>query len=248
MPNPVRIRAKVAAIESFGDGVYRVHFTPKTVAPRFKPGQFLHLTVEDYDPAGGFWPESRVFSIASSPCTVLIDIIYSVKGRYTRRMEEQLAVGADVWLKLPYGEFIVENSVLPRQDVVLVAGGTGISPFLPYLEKLVASSVRERTVRLYFGVRASRLILAAELLDACVAAGLLDVQVFVENEDPEGVTARNVRLAGGRLNVQRVAEESFDLQRPVFFLSGPPDMIITFKDGLRSAGIAEEMVKIDEWD
>ena len=34
--------------------------------PLFKPGQFLHLAIDPYDGAG-FWPESRVFSIASSP-------------------------------------------------------------------------------------------------------------------------------------------------------------------------------------
>ena len=34
--------------------------------PRFTPGQFLHLALDPYD-ADGFWPDSRVFSIASSP-------------------------------------------------------------------------------------------------------------------------------------------------------------------------------------
>ena len=32
----------------------------------FKPGQFLHLALDAFEP-GGFWPESRVFSIASAP-------------------------------------------------------------------------------------------------------------------------------------------------------------------------------------
>ena len=37
---------------------------PNGRAPRFRPGQFLHLALDAYDPSG-FWPDSRVFSIAS---------------------------------------------------------------------------------------------------------------------------------------------------------------------------------------
>ena len=78
--------------------------------PPFRPGQFLHLTVDDYDPAG-FWPESRVFSIASSPRErERIRICYSVKGRYTTKMEQALKVGGEVWIKLPYGDFVIDDT------------------------------------------------------------------------------------------------------------------------------------------
>ena len=32
--------------------------------PRWKPGQFLHLALDAYDPSG-HWPESRCFTMAS---------------------------------------------------------------------------------------------------------------------------------------------------------------------------------------
>jgi ferredoxin-NADP reductase len=248
MPNPVKLRANVAAVDSFGDGIHRVRFVPCTPAPRFKAGQFLHLTVDDYDSAGGFWPESRVFSIASPPGTDHIDIIYSVKGRYTRRMEDRLAVGVDVWLKLPYGEFIVERGLLPKQDVVLVAGGTGISPFLPYLENLLRSHTCERRVRVYYGVRNRRLALAAGLLSSCAVSGLADARLFVESEERGDTSSLGLPCEKGKLNVNRIAAESSDLDRPVFFLSGPPEMIRAFREGLTSAGFAAGAIKIDEWE
>jgi NAD(P)H-flavin reductase len=107
-----------------------VNFKPYGRVPLAKPGQFLHLTVDVYDPTGGFWPESRVFSIASAPGASEISIVYSVKGQYTKRMERVLAPGYEVWLKLPYGDFIVESAIEKDQDIVLIAGGTGLSPFL----------------------------------------------------------------------------------------------------------------------
>ncbi len=69
MANPVKLKAVVTKVQSYGDGVYELTLTPAGTVPRYKPGQFLHLTVDEYDPAGGFWPESRVFSIASASST-----------------------------------------------------------------------------------------------------------------------------------------------------------------------------------
>jgi ferredoxin-NADP reductase len=69
-------------------------------------------------------------------------------------MAERLRPGLEVWAKLPYGDFTIDARVKEGADVVLVAGGTGISPFIPYLEDLaegVASSPGE--CRLYYGIR-----------------------------------------------------------------------------------------------
>ena len=140
MANPVRIKALVNSVVAHGEGVYSVTLAPEGRIPRFKPGQFLHLTVDAYDPVSGYWPESRAFSIASPVGSDTLLIVYSVKGVYTRKMEKSLEPGKEVWLKLPYGDFTIEKNIQPDQDIVLVAGGTGISPFVPYLDALVTGA------------------------------------------------------------------------------------------------------------
>ncbi|MCX6904939.1 MAG: hypothetical protein NTW03_15955, partial [Verrucomicrobia bacterium] len=120
---PRKIRCTVEAITDHGGRVYTIDLAPATPVPAFRPGQFLHLTVDDYDPSS-FWPESRVLSIASSPRErSRIRVCYSVKGRYTTKMEQTLKIGSEAWIKLPYGEFVIDEQV----DSVLIAGGTGIS-------------------------------------------------------------------------------------------------------------------------
>jgi ferredoxin-NADP reductase len=94
--------------------------------PNFQPGQFLHLALDPFDPAGGFWPESRVFSIASLPTDPELTIAYAVKGAFTRRMRAEIKTGKELWVKLPYGHFSLSAS--PGEEIVLVAGGTGIIP------------------------------------------------------------------------------------------------------------------------
>src|SRR4029077_3859539 len=118
-----KIPCVVRGITDHGERVYTVELEPSMPAPAFKPGQFLHLAIDRYDGAG-FWPESRVFSIASSPRNRdRLTITYAVKGAFTTRMERELVPGARVWVKLPYGEFVVDAS----SDAVLFAGGTGVT-------------------------------------------------------------------------------------------------------------------------
>jgi ferredoxin-NADP reductase len=61
-----KIPCVVRDVTDHGEHVCTVELEPAIQVPHFKPGQFLHLAIDAYDGAG-FWPESRVFSIASSP-------------------------------------------------------------------------------------------------------------------------------------------------------------------------------------
>jgi len=66
MSSPRKLRCTVSSITDHGGHVYTVDLASTVPMPAFRAGQFLHLTVDPYDPSS-YWPESRVFSIASSP-------------------------------------------------------------------------------------------------------------------------------------------------------------------------------------
>jgi len=160
MATPQKIRCQVQQITAHGDHVYTVDLTPERPVPRFRPGQFLHLTLDDYDPSG-FWPESRVFSIASSPTQRgRLRISYSVKGSYTTRMEKELSPGRRVWVKLPYGDFVIQEAT----DVVLLAGGTGITAFTAFLENLTAGN--QHMAYLVYGARNSDLLIYRDMIES----------------------------------------------------------------------------------
>ena len=153
MATPQKLRCLVNKITDHGDHVYTVDLTPERPLPRFKPGQFLHLTLDDYDPSG-FWPDSRVFSIASSPAQRdHLKIAYSVKGSYTTRMERDLQEDQWIWVKLPYGDFVIRDS----SNVVLLAGGTGITAFTAFLGNLIPD--HPNMVYLVYGARNRNLLI-----------------------------------------------------------------------------------------
>ncbi len=234
----------VERLVDHGDRVYTLDIRPERAVPRFRPGQFLHLALDRYDPAG-FWPESRPFSIASPPAQRdLVRITYAVHGRFTARMERELAEGRPVWVKLPYGAFEIDVG----RSVVLIAGGTGITAFSAFL----SSAPTGQAIVLAYGARTRSLLIYRELVEECARRlPALEAIYFVEEED-DGVSgtpdAADRPFTRGRITVEAVwrrLERPFDM---VYYLAGPPAMLRAVADDLRGRNIAPEAIHIDAWE
>jgi len=225
-----KIPCVVRAVTDHGERVYTVELEPSTAVPRFKPGQFLHLALDPYEP-GGFWPESRVFSIASSPDDRdLLSITYAVKGAFTTRMERELAPGSRAWVKLPYGEFVVD----PGTDAVLFAGGTGITAFTAFLQSLTPG--HDRRVLLLYGARRPGLFVYGPSVQARAReVPSLACRLVCEETD-------------GRLGVDGAWPAIEPLVAPAFYLSGPPPMLAALTAQLRGRGVALRDIRTDAWE
>lgn len=238
MPQPVRVRAVVGEVVDHAPDLRSLVLVPERPPPRFRVGQFLHLAVDCYDPAS-HWPESRIFSIASSPDDRrALRITVSAVGALTRRMM-QLRSGDEVWLKLPYGDFFVEAR--PDAPAVLVAGGTGVTPFAALLSDSVAPA---GPTWLLYGARTRDLLIYAPAARAA-AARFADLRCTFFVEAGEAGDAQP-----GRLTVPDAIEAARALGRPeaaVFYLSGPPAMLSHFQKGLVASGVAPARVRIDAW-
>ncbi len=243
-----KIRCAVSAITAHGGGVYTVDLTPASPLPSFRPGQFLHLTVDEYDP-GSFWPDSRVFSIASAPQErTHIRICYSIKGRYTTKMEQVLRVGGEVWIKLPFGEFVIDDTT----DAVLLAGGTGISAFTAFIGALQPD--HPRSVWLVYGARNPGLLVFREMiLRQLDAVPNFHVLFFTENGGAEpcdlvSAPARKPVCLPGRISLEAVWTHLAEPADKVFYLSGPPVMLNVLSADLRSRSIPPDRIRTDAWE
>jgi ferredoxin-NADP reductase len=225
-----KIPCVVRAITDHGERVYTLALEPSAPVPVFKPGQFLHMAIDPYDGAG-FWPESRVFSIASSPRDrEALTITYAVKGAFTTRMERELAPGADAWVKLPYGEFEVDAA----KDAVLFAGGTGVTAFTAFLRSLLPD--HGPRVLLFYGARTPDLFVYGPLAEACAReVPTLSCNLVCEETQ-------------GRLQVDRAWQAIASLHDPVFYLSGPPAMLDALTTQLRGRDVCADRIRTDAWE
>ena len=240
-----KLTCRVEQIVHHGEHVYTVILRPARLVPRFRPGQFLHLALDPYDPSG-FWPDSRAFSIAS-PATERdrLRISYSVQGRFTTRMEEELVEGGKVWVKMPYGKFVVDVSV----DAVLFAGGTGITAFIAFLERLEPNG--ERAVNLAYGGRTKELLIYQDLIHRCAArVPSLDVCYFVEEREGSGtgVDASGQSEYLGYVSVAAVWPRIPRPSEAAYYIAGPPPMLDAVSQDLRAQGIGAEAIRIDVWE
>jgi ferredoxin-NADP reductase len=225
-----KIACRVRAVTDHGEHVYTVDLEPSMAVPRFKPGQFFHLALDEPQP-GGFWPESRVFSIASTPLDRdRLAITYAVKGAFTTRMERELAPEGSAWVKLPYGEFVVDST----RDAVLFAGGTGITAFTAFLQSLEPE--RATRVQLFYGARKQDLFVYGPLAEACAReVPALNCSLVCEETD-------------GRLQVDTAWPAIAALRDPIFYLSGPPEMLAALTAQLGERGVAPALIHTDAWE
>ncbi|MCJ7748899.1 MAG: FAD-dependent oxidoreductase [Desulfobacterales bacterium] len=246
MATPQKLRCRIQKITNHGDHVYTVDLAPERPLPRFKPGQFLHLALDDYDPSG-FWPESRVFSIASSPAQRNdLRISYSVKGRYTSRMENELQEGRWVWVKLPYGDFVIRDA----NNVALLAGGTGITAFVAFIDGL-NDAFRNR-VFLAYGARKPELLLYRESIDAKAGTNNgFHAFYFVETDDKnksDKNPSQSPEFFTGCLSLEAIWNRLENPREATYYIAGPPAMIQAMTENLLKREIAPEMIKVDAWE
>ena len=224
-----KYRSEVVCVENPIPDIRTVTLRPLEKAYKYNPGQFLHLALDEYDPAGP-WPESRCFSMQSSPDQETLKITFAAKGKFTARMAHELVPGKVIYVKLPYGDlFPVEHDMW---RAVFVAGGTGITPFLSLFTSKAFTTYMQP--RLYFGVRnASHHLYAADLEKAKVVNSSFHVKLMNEEKD-------------GRLDIQKIFKENGP--SAVYFISGPPIMIKNFKACLAEKGVPAENIRTDDWE
>jgi ferredoxin-NADP reductase len=224
-----KYRTIVSAIEHSLPDVYTLTLTLQDGKFRYKPGQFLHLTLDEYDPSQQ-WPESRCFSIQTNPDEEYLKITFSVKGLYTKRMAQELAVGKFVWVKLPYGELF--STTMPERQNIFIAGGTGVTPYLSLFTH--RCFVQYKSPVLYFGARSEQYnIYKKEFEQAQSINSTFQIHTYYED-------------IAGLLDIKNILQRHNG--QCIFYLSGPPVMIKNLKNYLTSKSVPEGNIKTDEWE
>ncbi len=234
---PQKLRCEVARVLDHGEGVYSIFLKPEAPAPRFEAGQFLHLALDEYR-HGDFWPDSRPFSIASSPANrQLLRITYAAKGKFSGRMEAELQTGRTVWVKMPYGDFKID----PHGDACLLAGGTGVTAFTAFLAGLPADY--PHSIHLFYGARHPGLLIYRQLVEeAARQCPNLHVHLLAEQE------AADAGCLAGRIDTDILWKIVPDPLSQIYYLSGPPQMLQGLRQELAGCGVEADRIAIDAWE
>ena len=222
-----KYKSELISISNPITGIYTLEFKSLGRPYTYHPGQFLHLAIDmSYDGIGQ-WPDSRCFSMQSNPNNETIIITYAIKGEYTSKMEQELKVGSELWLKLPYGDLFNRNH--RKENNVFISGGTGVTPFLSLFTH---ESFNEYIhPKIYLGFRSRNYNLYQAELDNLFNSGNV-LKVIYQDED-------------GILDINRIFSDNGTAS--IYFISGPPLMINSFRTELFKNGVLLNNIITDDW-
>ena len=203
---------------------------------RHQPGQFAFLTIR----GGGVARQEHPFTISSAPGDA-DGVTFTVRGSgdYTATLGE-VRVGATARVDGPFGLFSYAARA-PKSDLLLIAGGIGVTPMLSMLRTLIAAG-DSRGIRLICVNHTADDIPFREELDAIGAerSNVRITHVLTRQSDWPGET--------GRLDAAMLARLLTDGdRRAAAFVCGPPAMMTATVAALRKAGVPRRRIHTERF-
>ncbi|MYM22135.1 2Fe-2S iron-sulfur cluster binding domain-containing protein [Duganella sp. FT135W] len=187
----------------------------------FLSGQYVNVEV----PGTGL---TRSYSFSSAPGVNRFEFVVRnvPQGRMSTFLAKDAQVGQPIAFSGPYGSFYLREVQRP---LLLLAGGTGIAPFLSMLQVLSASGMRQ-PVRMVFGVTNDVDLVAIEHLQRIAAAHpQFSFRTCVASDDSahprKGYVTQHVEqewLNGGDVDI---------------YLCGPVPMVDAVRRWLKDCGV-----------
>lgn len=145
---PIRtIKTTIDAIEPLTRDIYMLRLAVRGEDKlRFHPGQYVDIQIPGT-------ADKRSFSMCNTPA-VADRLEFMVKvypgGRFSSLLSEQLAPGDDLYVRGPYGVFVLREH--SDADLIFIGGGSGMAPIWSLLSSIAERGI-ERRVTYYYGAR-----------------------------------------------------------------------------------------------
>ncbi|MFW5790425.1 MAG: 4Fe-4S dicluster domain-containing protein [Bacillota bacterium] len=142
------LATKIEKIKELRDGIKEFSFRLKSPANiDAEPGQFILVKVSDKH---DMFKAYSIAGIEDGGSLIKISVMKVTQGYGTSIMFEEFEEGMEIELKGPMGhELIIDKNT---EDILLVAGGIGITPFVPIVEDIVENPGKTKNVKLVYGV------------------------------------------------------------------------------------------------
>jgi len=206
----------------------------------FRPGQYIQVKIPPYGQVKR--PVFRTYSLAGKPSEkqeLELEVKYVPNGISTTFIHKHLKEGDLLSINGPHGNaFPVDG---PR-NVILVAGGSGMSPVKSVLLDMV-SRHDNRRIRYFFGAKSRRDLFLLDLMRR-FEDELEDFQFIPALSDP----APGDNWPGEKGLISDVMDRNIpDIADTIAYLCGSPPMIDACVKVLRDKGLPGELIHYDKF-
>lgn len=205
---------------------------PKGERFRYMPGQYLDILLDN--------GRRRSFSIANAPNDVTLELHLRVTpgGQFARYVQQEMPDKTILRIEGPLGAFYIREDT--DRPILLMAGGTGVSPVKAMLEDLLPRSTR--CTHLFWGARARRDL----YMDATLREWAAKYPSF---RYTPVLSEADVDWSGATGFVHEALLRDYPvLKGTEVYLSGPPVMVQAGKRTFLSAGLDADHLFYDSFD
>lgn len=227
--------------------MFQVEMPPGTF-PSFVPGQYVYLEWKNL-PATLKAGDGRSFSIASSPDSLPV-LSFATRLTGSPFKNALLSVPNDSLMLVsgPYGEFCLPGCIGERRTsswempIVLISGGIGITPY----RSMLLYSIGACQNMSFFLFTTNPTLEDSPFRDELEELSRNHKNLFLCQyvSRSAGLPASAVN-AGPLTSAKILGFLGEKAQKAQYFISGPPSLVTSFKNGLLSAGILAGRIHSD---
>ena len=240
--HPWRMAVRIVAVEDHTATSKILRLTPvEGTFPPFEAGQYVtvHREIDGVQ-------TSRAFSIASPPgrlSTIELSVRRMPDGSFVEWMLDHLKPGDVLSISGPDGDF-VHDPITDTNELVLIAGGSGIAPFRAMVEDVLDRG-RPIDLTLIYGTRTADDVIFRAGLEALAMAHPERFRMALVVSDPEGAWAGQTGLIDTDCILRNVPAAA--LPRKTFFLCGPAEMCALAERSLVELGVPRRRMRFEAY-
>jgi ferredoxin-NADP reductase len=207
----------------------------------FKAGQSMDVTLVDTAVAEAQGAR-HTFSIVSAPFENKLAIATRMRDSLFKRALKQLLVGARVRIEGPHGSLTLHKD--DRHAAVMIAGGIGITPFL----SMARQAANDQSPHYLLLVYSNRRPEDAPFLSELTQLERHNVNFRLVATMTQAAKS-NIHWNGrtGPVDENLLRQVAGNLPEPVYYLAGPPLMVEAMRETLVDLGIADGVIRSEEF-
>ena len=205
----------------------------------YRPGQFAFCELDALD-----FPDERGnrrhFTISSSPTEKgIVMFTTRMRGSGFKETLRHAPLGYEISLGTPLGNF-----VLPEVEIrhhVFIAGGIGVTPYRSILRDALDAKKPIDALMLYFNRSSADIVFRQELEEISRQMPTFSLVHVLSDSEPVWKGEK------GRLDEALLRKWVPNLDQQLFWMSGPPPMVMAYKELIKQTGTKDESIRTDSF-
>jgi len=225
-----RFNAEVKEVKTRGD-ITEIKFKTLNKKMNFYPGQFVFIKFLNLEKSFEIFP----FSISSSNSEELIRISAKRSGDFTSYHLPRINFGDKVFLYGPYGKF-GEKYLFEKKDMLWIAGGIGLTPFLSML-KHEDLSKNNKIDFIWSCKDENDVIYDKEIKEIIKNKNNIQYRLWLSNDLG--------RISAG--NIIKLFEAEEKITNKLIFICGPNEMMMELADQFIKLGVKPRNIIFEDF-